>query len=100
MVRLTENPNLMPLTSTDRQSLPKFVIADDGASERDFVVHCQYPSFILEILEDQGVPYFIDSEEEFMAAERAAGREPGDTLTRLLREASEFFSDATESDQA
>ena len=84
----------MPLTSNDRESLPKFLIADDGASERDFVVHCHYPTLILEFLEDQAVPYFIDSEEEFIAAERAAGREPGDTLARLIREAGDFYSNA------
>ena len=88
----------MPLSSTDRESLPKFLIADDGASERDFVVHCHYPSFILEFMADQGVPYFIDSEEAFIATERAAGREPGATLARLIREAGEFFAEAVESE--
>ena len=88
----------MPLTSTDRESLPKFLIADDGASERDFVVHCHYPSLILEFMADQAVPCFIDSEEEFIAAERAAGREASTTLIRLIQEASDFFSDATKSD--
>jgi hypothetical protein len=88
----------MPLTSTDRQSLPKFLIAAAGASERDFVVHCHYPAFILEFIEDQGVPYFIDSEEEFIATERAADREPGAALVRLIREAGDFYSDAVESE--
>ena len=84
----------MPLTSNSRESLPKFLIADDGSSERDFVVHCHYPTLILEFIEDQAVPYFIDSEDEFIASERAGGREPGDTLARLIREAGDFYSDA------
>ena len=88
----------MPLTSNDRESLPKFLIADDGSSERDFVIHCHYPSLILEFIEDQAVPCFIDSEEEFIATERAAGREPGDTLARLIREAGDFYSDAAKSE--
>lgn len=88
----------MPLTSTDRESLPKFLIADDGASERDFVVHCHYPSLILEFMADQAVPCFIDSEEEFIATERAAGREPGATLARLVREAGDFYSEAVKSE--
>ena len=67
------------------------------ASQRDFVVHCHYPSFILESIADQAVPYFIDSEEEFIATERAGSREPGAALVRLIREASDFYSDAVES---
>jgi hypothetical protein len=85
----------MPLTSTDRETLPKFLIAGDGTRERDFVLHCHYPSFILEFMEDQGVPSFIDSEQEFVAAERAAGRDPGAILAKLIRQAGEFFEDAT-----
>ena len=88
----------MPLTSTDRESLPKFLIADDGASERDFVVHCHYPSFILELFEDQPVSCFIDSEEEFIATERAAGRDPGATLALLMREAGDFYSETVKSE--
>ena len=88
----------MPITSTDRESLPKFLIADDGSSERDFVVHCHYPSFILEFIADQAVPCFIDSEEEFIATERAAGRDASATLVRLMREAGDFFSEALNSD--
>jgi len=88
----------MPLTSTDRESLPKFLIADDGSSERDFVVHCHYPTLILELIEDQAVPCFIDSEEEFIAAERAAGREPGATLASLIREAGDFYSETVKSE--
>ena len=88
----------MPLTSTDRESLPKFLIADDGTSARDFVVHCHYPSLILEFFEDQAVPCFLDSEEEFIAAERAAGRDPGATLALLIREAGDFYSDALKSE--
>ena len=88
----------MPIASTDRESLPKFLIADDGSSERDFVVHCHYPSFILEFIADQAVPYFVDSEEGFIATERAAGREAAATLARLMREAGDFFSEAVESD--
>lgn len=90
----------MPLTSTDRESMPRFLIASDDTGERDFVVHCHYPSFILEFMEDQGVPCFIDSEEEFIATERAAGRDPGATMTRLIREAGEFFDANAKQDDA
>ena len=88
----------MPLASTDRESLPKFLIADDGASERDFVVLCHYPSLILEFIEDQAVPYFIDSEEDFIATERAAGRDPAATLAGLIRDAGDFYADAVKSE--
>jgi hypothetical protein len=44
------------------------------------------------------VPCFIDSEVDFIATERAAGREPGATLARLIREASDFYSDAMKSE--
>ena len=47
---------------------------------------------------DQAVPCFIDSEEEFIATERAAGREPGATLARLIREAGDFYSEAVKSE--
>ena len=71
--------------------MPAFLIAEDGDGEREFVVHCHYPSFILEFMEDQSVPYFIDSEEEFLAREKAAGRDPGATLARLIQDAGEFY---------
>jgi hypothetical protein len=71
--------------------LPKFLIADDGG-ERDFVVHCHYPKFILEFGEDgTGKPTFIDSESDFITLELEAGREPAQSLATLLREAGEFF---------
>jgi hypothetical protein len=44
------------------------------------------------------VPYFIDSEEEFIATERAADREPGAALVRLIREAGDFYSSVAESE--
>lgn len=74
--------------STD--NLPKFLVADDGG-DRDFVVHCHYPKFIMEYIEDRGTPIFLDSQSDFIANEISAGREPAQSLARLMREAGEFF---------
>lgn len=71
--------------------LPKFIIGDDGR-ERDFVVHCHYPRFVMEYVEGRGVPVFFDSESDYIQNEISAGREPAQSLARLLRQAGDFFS--------
>ncbi|OHD24592.1 MAG: hypothetical protein A2Y38_01330 [Spirochaetes bacterium GWB1_59_5] len=82
------------MTQPTREQLPKFLIADDGESERDFVIHTQYPAFIMEFIGHRGTPVFVDDEKEFIQRELYAGREPAQTLARLLREAGEFFQNA------
>lgn len=72
--------------------LPKFIIGDDGG-ERDFVVHLHYPRIVIEFTEGRGTPTFLDSQDNFITLELAAGRESAQTLARLLREAGDFFMD-------
>ncbi len=79
--------------------LPRFIIGDDGNPDedeaRDFVVHCETPRFVLEILPDgEGATTFLESESDFIAIELANGREPASTIARLMREAHEFYLDA------
>lgn len=71
--------------------LPKWLIADDGG-DRDFVIHCHWPRFIMEYdSAGMGTPLFLDSEKEIIELERQAGREPTVLIARLMREAGEFF---------
>jgi hypothetical protein len=69
--------------------LPTWLIASDG-DERVFVVHCDYPRFIVEFIGAKGTPTFLDSQEEFIATELKAGREPAIQMARLLRQAGDF----------
>ena len=70
------------------QQLPKFLIADDGG-DRDFVIHCHYPRFIMEFDESgQGTPIWIDA-----AIYDPASGEPSLQAARLMREAGDFFHD-------
>ena len=87
---MSQDDGMKALTEWD--GLPKFIIGDDG-DDRDFVVHLHYPRFVMEFDGNQGKPLFIDSEEDFMRDELAAGREPSSTLARLMREAGEFFAE-------
>jgi len=66
--------------------LPKFLIADDG-EDRDFVIHCHYPRFIMEF-DDAGVgtPIWIDT--PIYAPDKG---EPALQGARLMSEAGEFF---------
>lgn len=79
--------------------LPKFILGDDGTPEeageaRDFVVHLHYPRFIVEFIGERGAVTWLDNEQDFIANDLAAGREPAATLARLLREAGDFFQAA------
>jgi len=74
--------------------LPKYLIADDGG-DRDFVVHCHWPRFIMEYVDGVGTPQFLDAEKEIVELELAAGREPAVLLARLMREAGDFFVEQT-----
>jgi hypothetical protein len=72
-------------------NLPKFLIADDGA-DREFVIHNHWPRFIVEFVQGTGTPHFWDPESEIIAAELKAGREPAALLSRLMREAGDFYN--------
>jgi hypothetical protein len=72
-------------------NLPKFLIADDGA-DREFVIHNHWPRFIVEFVQGNGTPHFWDPESEIIAAELKAGREPAALLSRLMREAGDFYN--------
>ena len=76
-------------------NLPKFLFADDGDYEdgpREFVIHTQWPRFIMEFVDGVGTPHFHDPEAEIIAAELKAGREPAKLIARLMREAGDFYS--------
>jgi hypothetical protein len=73
-------------------SLPKFLIADDGA-DREFVIHNHWPRFIIEFVQGVGTPHFWDPEAEIIAEELKAGREPTALLSRLMREAGDFYNE-------
>ena len=71
--------------------LPKFLICDDG-DDRDFVLHCHWPRFLIEYVGDIGtVVMSIDQDAEVIKLELAAGREPALLMARLMREAGDFF---------
>jgi hypothetical protein len=72
-------------------NLPKFLIADDGA-DREFVIHNHWPRFIVEFVQGTGTPHFWDPEAEIIGAELKAGREPAALLSRLMREAGDFYN--------
>ena len=68
--------------STEWNTLPKFLIADDGAN-RFFVIHCHPPRFIMEFDDaGEGVPLSMDDSKEPAAPASA----------RLLQEARDFFA--------
>lgn len=83
-----------PRTPERFRALPKFLVAD--ADERDFVIHCHYPRFIIEYIGARGEPIFIDSEAEYIKNELAHDREPAASIARLMREAGDFFMDQTD----
>lgn len=71
--------------------LPKFIVGDDGGT-RDFIVHCHYPKFIMEINPDGiGKPVFIDSQSDYIANQLSSGQSPEMSMARLMREAADFF---------
>ena len=72
--------------SAEFNSLPKFLIADDG-DERGFIIHCHYPRFIMEFDScGNGKPAWIDQP----IYDPAKG-EPAGQGARLMREAGDFF---------
>ena len=76
-------------------NLPKFLFADDGDytdGPREFVIHNHWPRFIMEFVNGAGTPHFYDPETEIIAAELKAGREPTLLISRLMREAGDFYS--------
>lgn len=81
--------------SSEFESLPKFLIADDG-DERNFVVHCHYPRFIMEFnANGRGTPIWIDQPLFDPPYERA--EEPAVLVARLMREAGDFYMECLSS---
>ena len=73
-------------------SLPRFLHADDGESEREFILHTEEPRVLIEFVDDSGsIVQWFDEQEDFMTRCQHAGREPAQELARLLREAGDFF---------
>ena len=72
-------------------NLPKFLYAEDLAGDREFVIHNHWPRFIMEFVDGCGTPHFWDPEAEIIALEQKAGREPSLLVSRLMREAGDFF---------
>lgn len=77
-------------------NLPKWLIGD-SADERTFVIHLHYPRFILEVRENypaatELVPVmWIDNQIEYASGELAMNREPAQSMTKLMREAGDFY---------
>jgi len=72
--------------------IPKFLHADDGVSDREFVLHTEEPRVLIEFTGDSGeIVQWLDEREDFMSRSRHAGREPARELARLMREAGDFF---------
>jgi hypothetical protein len=74
-------------------NLPKFLYAEDLAGDREFVIHNHWPRFIMEFVDGRGTPHFHDPEPEIIALEQRAGREPSLLISRLMREAGDFFAE-------
>lgn len=74
-------------------SLPKFLYAEDLDGDREFVIHNHWPRFIMEFVDGHGTPQFQDPEAEIIALEQKAGREPAALVSRLMREAGDFFAE-------
>jgi hypothetical protein len=72
-------------------NLPKFLYAEDLEGDREFVIHNHWPRFIMEFADGCGTPHFWDPEAEIISAEQKAGREPTQLVSRLMREAGDFF---------
>jgi hypothetical protein len=80
-------------TPVEFTSLPKFLVADDGG-DRNFIVHCHYPRFIIEhSLAGEGVLVWIDLPIYDPAHGDAAAQ-----AARLMREAGDFFMKQTSGD--
>ncbi len=68
------------------ETLPKFLIADDGR-DRDFVIHCHYPRFIMEFdITGVGTPVWIDP--PIYDPDKG---EPALQGAQLMRQAGDFF---------
>ncbi len=74
-------------------NLPKFLYAEDLEGDREFVIHNHWPRFTMEFVGRQGTPHFHDPESEIIALEQKAGREPAALVSRLMREAGDFFAE-------
>ena len=72
--------------------IPKFLICDDGESEREFVLHTQEPRLLIEFIKATGtVVQWFDTQEDFITRTLHAGREPAQEIARVMREAGEFY---------
>lgn len=89
----------MPSNATykmPKPSLPKFLICDDG-DDRDFVLHCHFPRLLIEFAENESekiegsVVMEIDPLSAFITTEMDSGREPAQSMARIMREAGDFF---------
>jgi hypothetical protein len=74
-------------------NLPKFLYAEDLEGDREFVIHNHWPRFTMEFVDGRGAPHFHDPEAEIIALEQKAGREPTVLISRLMREAGDFFAE-------
>jgi hypothetical protein len=76
------------------EELPEWAMVDDGDG-RVFVIRLHWPRFISECKDrGDGVvvldALFFDDESKVIATELAAGREPAQTVARLMREAADY----------
>lgn len=85
-----QKPAIDPRTPEEFRHFPKFIIGDDGIDrDRDFVIHCHYPRFIMEFDDNfVGNPTWID----IPIWDPALG-EPAAQGAALMRQAGDFFAE-------
>jgi hypothetical protein len=73
--------------------IPRFLFADDGESDREFVLHTQEPRILIEFVKASGeIVQWFDDQQDFINRSEHSGKEPSIELARVLREAGEFFA--------
>jgi hypothetical protein len=71
-------------------NLPKFLYAEDLKGDREFVIHNHWPRFIMEFVDGQGTPEFLDIDHAYYDVQNTTN-DPAASLASLMREAGDFF---------
>lgn len=73
-------------------NLPKFLYAEDLEGDREFVIHNHWPRFIMEFVDGQGTPEFLDIDYAYYDVQNKTN-DPAASLASLMREAGDFFAE-------